>query len=179
VILVSPAPIYGIKLIETIQRIFTFFGKALMVDAENWMAHKGTANVILNILRHPKTPQNFFILSGDVHYSFVSDVKLRFRKSQPNLVQFTASGIKNTFPEKLIHILDRMNQILYARYSPLNWLTQRRFMSVRYRRPEKHSGRQLLNRSGIGVISLNEDHSDIECKIIDSTNQSVYFFRKK
>ncbi|MCI2284363.1 hypothetical protein L3081_14435 [Colwellia sp. MSW7] len=43
VILVSPAPIFGVKFIEVIQRIFTFFGFALTVDAENWMAHKGTA----------------------------------------------------------------------------------------------------------------------------------------
>jgi hypothetical protein len=54
IILVSAAPIYGVKLIETIQRVFTFFGKPLAVDAENWMAHSGTANVMLNIFRHYK-----------------------------------------------------------------------------------------------------------------------------
>ncbi|NQZ09764.1 MAG: alkaline phosphatase family protein, partial [Algicola sp.] len=36
-IIVSPAPIFGVKLIETIQRVFSFFGQELMVDAENWM----------------------------------------------------------------------------------------------------------------------------------------------
>ncbi len=39
VIVVSPAPVFGVKLIEIVQRIFTFFGKPLLVDAENWMAH--------------------------------------------------------------------------------------------------------------------------------------------
>jgi hypothetical protein len=38
VVLVSPAPIFGVKLIEGIQRVFTRIGKPLMVDAENWMA---------------------------------------------------------------------------------------------------------------------------------------------
>ncbi|MFT5850216.1 MAG: phosphodiesterase/alkaline phosphatase D-like protein [Colwellia sp.] len=81
IIMVSAAPIYGVKLIETIQRIFTFWGKPLAVDAENWMAHSGTANVMLNIFRHNKTPPNFIILSGDVHYSFVYKVTHRFRRN--------------------------------------------------------------------------------------------------
>ncbi|MBA6250671.1 hypothetical protein [Colwellia sp. MB3u-55] len=80
IIMVSAAPIYGVKLIETIQRIFTFWGKPLAVDAENWIAHSGTANVMLNIFRHNKTPPNFIILSGDVHYSFVYKVTYRFRR---------------------------------------------------------------------------------------------------
>ncbi|MFP5341204.1 MAG: alkaline phosphatase family protein, partial [Gammaproteobacteria bacterium] len=75
VLLVSPAPIFGVKLIETIQRMFTWFGHPLMVDAENWMAHPGSAQAILNIFRHRKTPQHFVVLSGDVHYSFVYDVE--------------------------------------------------------------------------------------------------------
>ena len=136
VILVSAAPIFGVKLIETIQKIFTFFGKALTVDAENWMAHKGTASVILNIFRHHKTPPNFVILSGDVHYSFVYDVKLRFRRNSPNITQITCSGIKNEFPEKLLRWFDRLNRVLYARRSPLNWFTQRRNMTIKHRRPD-------------------------------------------
>ncbi len=51
VLLVSPAPIFGVKLIEVVQRIITYCGHPLVVDAENWMAHPGSANVILNIFR--------------------------------------------------------------------------------------------------------------------------------
>ncbi len=39
VLLVSAAPIYGVKLIETIQRLMTMIGKPLLVDAEYWLAH--------------------------------------------------------------------------------------------------------------------------------------------
>jgi hypothetical protein len=70
--MVSPAPVLGVKLIENVQRVFTWLGLALMVDAENWMAHPGAAHVMLNIFRHRRTPRTFVILSGDVHYSFVS-----------------------------------------------------------------------------------------------------------
>ncbi|WP_199911565.1 metallophosphoesterase family protein [Dongshaea marina] len=83
VILVSPAPIFGAKLIEAVQRTLTYCGHALAVDAENWMAHPGAANVLLNIFQHPKTPQRFTILSGDVHYSFAYDVSIRHRKHSP------------------------------------------------------------------------------------------------
>ena len=133
VIVVSAAPIYGVKVIEAIQKVFTFFGKALTVDAENWMAHKGTANVILNIFRHYKTPPDFIILSGDVHYSFVYDVRLRFRRNSPHITQFTCSGLKNAFPDGLIKWLDRLNRVLYRSKSPLNLFTRRRNMSVKAR----------------------------------------------
>ncbi|MCT7654000.1 hypothetical protein MBH78_02835 [Oceanimonas sp. NS1] len=85
VVVVSPTPVFGVKLIEVIQKIFTWLGKPLLVDAENWMAHKGTANVILNIFRHARTPANYVILSGDVHYSFMYDIRLRHRGRAPYL----------------------------------------------------------------------------------------------
>ncbi|HRP67175.1 MAG TPA: alkaline phosphatase D family protein, partial [Thauera sp.] len=101
VLLVSPAPIFGVKLIEAIQRIFTWFGHPLMVDAENWMAHPGSAQAILNIFRHRRTPQHFVVLSGDVHYAFVYDVELRGRVRGPDIWQICSSGVRNEFPPRL------------------------------------------------------------------------------
>jgi len=156
VILVSAAPIFGVKLIEAIQRLFTWLGKPLMVDAENWMAHPGSANVILNIFRHSRTPEQFVVLSGDVHYSFVYDIKLRFRNAGPRIYQITSSGIRNAFPGKLLSILDRLNRWLYASWSPLNWLTKRRLMRIRPRIPtEFPAGRRLVNTPGIGWIEFD------------------------
>ena len=158
VVLVSPAPVFGVKLIEAIQRIFTWFGKPLLVDAENWMAHPGAANTILNIFQHSRTPQQFIILSGDVHYSFVYDIQIRFRQGGPKIYQITSSGIKNEFPERLLSILDRLNRWLYATWSPLNWFTKRRLMRVRPRSPSPHEpGRRLVNQSGIGWVSFDEN----------------------
>lgn len=175
VIMVSPAPVFGVKLIETVQRIFTFFGKALMVDAENWMAHQGSANVLLNIFRHPKTPPHFFILSGDVHYSFVYDVSLRFKKHSPTIVQVTCSGIKNEFPKKLLAWLDRINFVLYHRYSPLNWFTKRRKMSVKVREPSVSDSPTLVNEAGIGYITLTQGNTQIEAKVLNQQHQEIRF----
>lgn len=96
VLRVSPAPIFGVKLIESIQRMFTWFGHPLMVDAENWMAHPGSAQAMLNIFRHRKTPRNFVVLSGDVHYSFVYEAaQARGRRAQRSTCssQMPAGGV--------------------------------------------------------------------------------------
>lgn len=168
IILISPAPIFGVKLIESIQRVATMLGQSLAVDAENWMAHPGSANTILNIFRHPKTPKHFVILSGDVHYSFVYEIQLRFRNSSPKIWQITSSGIKNQFPSTLIKVLDYLNRYLYAQYSPLNFFTKRRDMKVSYRRPINHGKRLLVEKSGLGYLQLNEDSSPKQ--IIDLHN---------
>ena len=174
VIVVSAAPIYGAKVIEAIQKVFTFFGKALTVDAENWMAHKGTANVILNIFRHYKTPPDFIILSGDVHYSFVYDVRLRFRRNSPHITQFTCSGLKNAFPDGLIKWLDRLNRVLYRSKSPLNLFTRRRNMSVKAREPSLGYG-ELFNGCAIGVLKISQKNTDVQCKALLSNGKEVEF----
>ncbi len=158
VIVVSPAPIFGVKLIEVVQMVFTWFGKPLLVDAENWMAHRGAASVMLNIFGHARTPRHFVILSGDVHYSFAYDVSLRRGKRRPQIWQVTSSGIKNEFPRRLLDWLDRLNRWLYASRSPLNWLTKRRRMRVQPRLPSGRSrGERLWNQSGIGELLLDEE----------------------
>lgn len=156
VMLVSPTPVYGVKFIEVVQRVFTFFGKALMVDAENWMAHPGAANVILNIFRHQKTPPEFFILSGDVHYSFAYDVTLRSRRRHNHILQITASGIKNAFPARLLVVFDWINQRLFGARSILNWLTKRRHMRISHRSPQPGDWRTLVNASGLGEVILGD-----------------------
>ena len=158
VVLVTPAPIFGVKLIESIQRVFTWLGRPLMVDAENWMAHPGAGHAIQNIFRHPQTPQHFVVLSGDVHYSFVYDVELRGHRRGPDIWQICSSGLRNTFPARLLDTLDVLNRWLYSPRSPLNWLTRRRHMRVTPRKPEGIAhGRRLLNGSGVGCVELDAD----------------------
>jgi len=156
-IIVSPAPIFGVKLIETVQKIFSWCGHPLLVDAENWMAHRGAAQVILNIFRHSRTPGNYVILSGDVHYSFAYEVLIRHRNAGPRIWQITSSGIKNEFPPRLLEWFDRLNRWLYSPRSPLNWFTRRRTMQVVPHIPEHaEAGERLWNSAGIGQLFFNE-----------------------
>ncbi|WP_404484838.1 alkaline phosphatase D family protein [Pseudomonas sp. HT11] len=161
-IIVSPAPIFGVKLIETVQKVFSWCGYPLLVDAENWMAHRGAAQVILNIFRHSRTPGNYVILSGDVHYSFVYQVLIRYRNGGPSIWQITSSGIKNEFPPRLLEWFDRLNRWLYSPRSPLNWFTRRRTMQVVPHIPEHaEAGERLWNSAGIGQVFFN-DHGQPE-----------------
>lgn len=160
VILVSPAPIFGVKFIEVVQKIFTWLGQPLLVDAENWMAHPGAAHTLINLFRHPKTPKHFIILSGDVHYSFVYRIELRGKMPGSDLWQITSSGIKNEFPPRLLGVLDRFNRWLYAPKSPLNWFTRRRHLRVIPHKPQSaEAGERLLNAAGIGLVVLHADGS--------------------
>ncbi|MHA3736387.1 alkaline phosphatase D family protein [Pseudomonas sp. Eth.TT006] len=156
-IIVSPAPIFGVKLIETVQKVFSWCGYPLLVDAENWMAHRGAAQVILNIFRHKRTPGNYVVLSGDVHYSFVYEVLIRHRKAGPRIWQITSSGIKNEFPKTLLEWFDRLNRWLYSPRSPLNWFTKRRRMRIVPYAPEHaEAGERLWNSAGIGQVFFNQ-----------------------
>ncbi|MDG2969905.1 alkaline phosphatase family protein [Pseudomonas extremaustralis] len=156
-IIVSPAPVFGVKLIETVQKVFSWCGYPLLVDAENWMAHRGAAQVILNIFRHSGTPGNYVILSGDVHYSFVYEVLIRHRNAGPRIWQITSSGIKNEFPPRLLEWFDRLNRWLYSPRSPLNGFTRRRTMQVVPHIPEHaQAGERLWNSAGIGQVFFNQ-----------------------
>jgi hypothetical protein len=189
VLLVSSAPIFGVKLIETLQRVATFLGRPLVVDAENWMSHPGAASAILNIFRHPQTPRNFVVLSGDVHYAFVYDVALRARARrsragpqpsspdpEPHIWQICSSGLRNRFPARLLAVLDHLNRWLYAPRSPLNRFTRRRHMRVTPRKPEgTPHGRRLLNGCGIGLVELDDQGRPVRIQQLLADGTDVGF----
>ncbi|WP_420333619.1 alkaline phosphatase family protein [Roseibium sp.] len=188
VLLVSAAPIFGVKLIEVVQKFFTLIGKPLMVDAEYWMAHPGTASAILNIFQHRDTPGHFVILSGDVHYSFVYDVELRnghsarhrTAQADPKIWQICSSGIKNKWPDRLIAALDRGNRLAFSPRSPLNWLTKRRGMRIIPRKPRgTPGGRRILNASGIGVVELDDQGAPTTIRQITAAGKSYVFERRE
>ncbi|ATJ83670.1 alkaline phosphatase family protein [Halomonas beimenensis] len=176
VIIVSPAPMFGVKLIEAIQKLFTLAGKPLLVDAENWMAHRGAASVMLNIFRHSRTPGHYVILSGDVHYSFAYDIRIRHRRGGPRLWQITSSGLKNAFPDTLLDWFDRANRWLYAPRSPLNWFTKRRPMHIRPRDPDRaRAGERLWNGAGIGLVELDDQGRPTTIRQLDARGFDVDF----
>lgn len=179
VVIVSPAPMFGVKLIEGVQKLFTLVGKPLLVDAENWMAHRGAAKVMLNIFRHSRTPGNFVVLSGDVHYSYVYDIRIRHRDRGPHIWQITSSGLKNAFPDSLLDWFDRLNRWLYAPWSPLNWLTKRRRMQITPRDPDQASaGERVWNGTGIGLVRMDQQGRPVDVRQLDARGIEVRFPEK-
>ncbi|MGF1779025.1 alkaline phosphatase family protein [Vibrio nomapromontoriensis] len=175
VIVVSAAPMFGVKFIETMQRLATIAGHPLVIDAENWMAHPGSANTLLSIFTHSKTPKNFVILSGDVHYSFVYDIALRYRETDSHIYQITCSGIKNEFPEPLLSLFATLDAWLYTPRSPLNWFTKRKRLKVFKRHPSPSACHHLVNRSGIGRLKLNKDGKPKEISVVHGDGSETHF----
>ena len=175
VIVVSAAPMFGVKFIEALQKGMTNLGQPLVIDAENWMAHPGSANTLLSIFTHTKTPTNFVILSGDVHYSFAYDIKLRFRRSSPNIYQITSSGFKNQFPEPLLAICDHMDRLLYSPRSVLNFLTKRKRLKIKKRDPNTKGVRRLVNTSAIGELKLDNHGKPVRISILTGDGREIDF----
>ncbi|WP_407334107.1 alkaline phosphatase family protein [Enterovibrio sp. 27052020O] len=175
VVVVSPAPMFGVKFIETLQRIVTMCGQPLATDSENWMAHPGSANALLNIFKHPKTPKNFVILSGDVHYSFSYDIRIRFRKGSPRIWQITCSGFRNQFPEPHLSIFEWFDRKLFWPESPLNIFTRRKRMRIERRRPDNGCPRYLVNKSAVGEVKLNPDGSPAKIGLLTGTGEKIAF----
>jgi len=175
VIIISAAPIFGVKFIEMLQRTMTIAGHPLVIDAENWMAHPGSANTLISIFTHTKTPTNFVILSGDVHYSFAYDAKLRHSKNSPNIYQITCSGIKNQFPDRLLKICDALDTVLYSPRSPLNWFTKRKSLKITKRHPDTQEFYRLVNQSAIGELRLDDAGKPKEICLLTSKGEKVNF----
>lgn len=154
-IVVSPAPVFGVKSIEAIQAVFAMCNKPLVVDCENWMAHEGSAKKLLDIFRRLETPQETIILSGDVHYSFCFSVTARFSDKDNRIWQLTASGIKNEFPRKAINVLDKLDSLLYAPYSPLNLFTKRWQMKVDKHDTSSGPQQHLVSKGAISLVNLH------------------------
>lgn len=190
VLLVAPGPIFGVKLIELIQKIFTTFGYSLAVDAENWMAHRKSAYVLLEIFKNAKTASRNVIVSGDVHYSFAYDVELRHADACPGIWQITSSGIKNEFPGAILRWLDRINQVMYAPNSIFNIFTKRRDMVIYERTPKcrgkrvedlsgkaimKRGAQRLVNACGIGRVTLDDQGAPIEIAEVYADGSFIVF----
>lgn len=120
-LLVSPTPVIGFELIETIVAKFSIPLKMVGVsvetvfDMEAWRFNGKGLTKILNQIAKWK-PSECLILSGDVHYSFIVDSTIHFTKGrQLKIKQITSSPIKNMSFHKfgpLVKFGSAMNQTL-------------------------------------------------------------------
>lgn len=159
ILVVSPAPVFGVKAIEVMQSGCEMIGQELLVDVENWMAHKGSAKKLMNMLRHDSAPDEVIILSGDVHYSFCFSAQRRFSSDTDKIWQLTCSGFKNEFPQKLINFFDSIDRFLYSKHSPLNIFTKRRKLAIEHHQLEIDAKRKkhLYSQSAAGIVRLTDE----------------------
>lgn len=178
VLVVSAAPVFGVKSIEVIQKACELLGKELLVDVENWMAHQGSAKKLMEMLRHDSAPDEVIILSGDVHYSFCFSAMRRFSSDTDKIWQLTCSGFKNEFPQGLLKFFDYIDRFLYSEHSILNLFTKRRKMEIEHHpllsRKGKHE-RHLHSQSAAGLVTLNEKGLLAEYRLISGQGETHLF----
>ncbi|NVK23319.1 MAG: hypothetical protein HWE10_00185 [Gammaproteobacteria bacterium] len=177
VLVVSAAPVFGVKSIEVVQSGCEMIGQELLVDVENWMAHQGSARKLMNMLRHDDAPNEVIILSGDVHYSFCFSAQRRFSSDTDKIWQLTCSGFKNEFPQGLIKFFDYIDRFLYSEHSLLNWFTKRRKMAINHHRVSVTSKltRHLHSQSAAGYVGLNRDGYLTEYSLITGKGEKIRF----
>lgn len=183
ILLVSPAPVFGVKSIEVVQRMCSMVGKELLVDVENWMAHEGSAKKLMNMLRHEKAPDEVIVMSGDVHYSFCFSAERRFSEVDDRIWQLTCSGFKNQFPPGLLKFFDYIDRFLYSPHSLLNVFTKRRRLEIEHHplkaRTSRFKYRNLHTQSAAGLVKLDNQGLLEEFSLITSDNHQLYFDLKE
>lgn len=182
VLVVSAAPVFGVKSIEVVQSMCEMMGKELLVDVENWMAHKGAAKKLMSSLRHDNAPDEVIILSGDVHYSFCFSAQRRFSSTTDKIWQLTCSGFKNEFPQKLLKFFDYIDRVLYSRYSLLNVFTKRRKLAIEHHplfEPsmpnKKGKQRHLHSESAAGLVELSDEGLLKSFSLITAKGEKLHF----
>lgn len=177
ILVVSAAPVFGVKSIEVLQSGCEMVGQELLVDVENWMAHQGSAKKLMNMLRHDSAPDEVIILSGDVHYSFCFSAQRRFSSDTDKIWQLTCSGYKNEFPQGLIKFFDYIDRFLYSPYSLLNIFTKRRKMAIEHHPVEAKGKRKrhLHSQSAAGQVLLDENGYLQDFNLITGTGEVLSF----
>ncbi len=179
ILVVSPAPVFGVKAIEVVQKVCELIGKELLVDVENWMAHQGSAKKLMNMLRHDDAPDEVIIMSGDVHYSFCFSAERRFSSDTDKIWQLTCSGFKNKFPDGLLKVFDYIDRFLYSPHSILNIFTKRRKLEIGHH-PLKAATtgfkqRNLHTQSAAGLVELDENGLLKNYSLITSDHHQLYY----
>lgn len=177
VLVVSAAPVFGVKSIEVVQKFADMLGKELLIDVENWMAHQGSAKKLMNMLRDDLAPDEVIIMSGDVHYSFCFSAQRRFSSDTDKIWQLTCSGFKNEFPQGLINFFDNIDRFLYSKHSPLNAFTKRRKLAIEHHPLEIDSKckKHLYSKSAAGQVLLTEKGYLQDFNIITGSGELLSF----
>ncbi|WP_458743502.1 metallophosphoesterase family protein [Candidatus Nitrosocosmicus sp. T] len=75
-VIISPTPVFGFELAESVQRFLTSISGTYKWDLETWRANEAGFIKFLAFLSNTFSPDYCIILSGDVHYAFT--MKARF-----------------------------------------------------------------------------------------------------
>jgi len=88
-ILISPTPVFGFELAESVQRFLTSISGSYKWDLETWRANEKGFSKFLTFLASNFEPAYCIFLSGDVHYAFTMKAHFDHLKRAPEMRAFT------------------------------------------------------------------------------------------
>jgi hypothetical protein len=103
-ILISPTPVFGFELAESVQRFLTSISGSYKWDLETWRANEKGFAKFLTYLASNFDPIYCIFLSGDVHYAFTMKVHIDHLKRTPEMGSFTNRGDSSAKEKSVIPI---------------------------------------------------------------------------
>lgn len=97
IILIAPAPVFGLESIEGAQNLLARFTGSYAFDLEHWRADPNSLLEFMDMVADWRADP-CVILSGDVHYAFAAEVKAATPTRSHRVAQFTSSATKNQAP---------------------------------------------------------------------------------
>jgi hypothetical protein len=88
-ILISPTPVFGFELAESVQRFLTSISGSYKWDLETWRANEKGFSKFITYLASNFDPGYCIFLSGDVHYAFTMKAHLDYLKQIPDTKSFS------------------------------------------------------------------------------------------
>ncbi|WP_148686354.1 hypothetical protein [Candidatus Nitrosocosmicus hydrocola] len=103
IILISPTPVFGFELAESVQRFLTSISGSYKWDLETWRANEKGFSKFLTFLASNFDPAYCIFLSGDVHYAFTMKAHIDHLKRTREMGSFADREI-NTKQKSVIPI---------------------------------------------------------------------------
>ena len=136
--LVTATPLFGIQRIEDTFRLGNLFLNTEAFDSESWAANYDGYLAFLKFLINDVKAKNCIILSGDVHYGFVNECKIKIDGANhpTTFTQITSSSLKNNSKNQLtpsvVNILERLeeNTEPFKIHEDIEWTEHRTYFPI-------------------------------------------------
>ncbi|MCG8317209.1 MAG: hypothetical protein MI976_28650, partial [Pseudomonadales bacterium] len=166
IILVSPAPVFGIPALEKVQDLIAHTLSPMKVDYERWF--EGAFQHLIGALLRSKT-EDVIILSGDYHYAMNIQAKIEQPDKTLNIYQMVSSSAKNSEPKSwVLNLWSLIRNII--RPSTKGRGDLQFFWSLR--RLGSFKWPTVLNINNVGIVEFKQDeHSVVHTLVSPLDNQ--------
>lgn len=172
IILVSPAPVFGIPALEKIQDFIAHTFNPVKVDYERWF-ERAFRNLMDSVLKNGI--ENVIILSGDYHYAMNIQAKIERPGKPLNIYQLVSSSSKNSEPKSwALNLLSALRNIL--RFSTKGKGDLEFYWSLR--RLGSLKWPTVLSINNVGIVQLNDNGSRVIHSLLSPTDDKVKSSRR-